>query len=179
MNHPQPSANAIVAQAQRVPEAFAEAGENDVNRDHICVEAIDPRRINEIRNNSAPAIAPAPNVIRQKPPDICEQVRPRDAGDAMPNHGREVDIVNTHAVDVKFVVVCEAGDKLRHAALGAVSFIYEGRNDGDAQARHGGRRYEWTFIASHHRVKTNKFQMRDQPTAFGARWNLFQIRAMA
>jgi hypothetical protein len=58
----------------------------------------------------------------------------------MPNHTREIDILYPRAVDMKFVLVREAADELGYAALRAMSFINEGRNDCDATAGHDCRR---------------------------------------
>jgi hypothetical protein len=53
-------------------------------------------------------------------------MRARQSGNAVPNDAPEIDILDTRAVDMKFVLVRKAGDELGHAPLGAVPFINEG-----------------------------------------------------
>src|SRR5690242_6499417 len=107
MDDPRPAENGILAQSHFVLDTFTETAKKNVNRDHICVEAINPRGINQVRNNSPAAISPASHVIGQKPPQVSEQIRPRQSVDSMPNHAAKVDILDAHAVDVKFVLVLQ------------------------------------------------------------------------
>src|SRR5579872_6216056 len=126
MNDPGPSKNRILAQSQHIFEAFTKTGKNNVNGDGIGIQAIDSRGIHQVRNDAPATIAPAPHVVGQKPPQVCEQVRAGQSGDAMPKHPPEVEVFYARAIDVKFVLIRKARDELSDAALRAVPFIDEG-----------------------------------------------------
>ena len=84
----------------------------------------------------------------------------------MPDDPREIDILNSIAIDVKFVFIRQAGDKFRDPAFGSVMLVNKRRDHCDAAAGHA-RRQGTTFISSDQRARTNKLQMRDQPTDSG------------
>jgi hypothetical protein len=64
-------------------------------------------------------------------------MRSRQSRNTMPNYPTKVDILYLHTVDVKLVFVRKAADEFGYAALSAVPFINEWRDDGNAAAGHG------------------------------------------
>ncbi|MGO9842823.1 MAG: hypothetical protein ACLPZF_16725, partial [Candidatus Acidiferrales bacterium] len=61
---------------------------NDVDDNHVRIETIDSRRIDEIRSNSAGAPVPPPlPVIGRQPPKVFEQMRSGNIGDFVPQDG--------------------------------------------------------------------------------------------
>jgi hypothetical protein len=61
---------------------------NDVNHNHIRVQAIDSRRIDEIRADSTGAtIPPTLPLIGKEPPKIFEQMRTGNIWNFMPDNG--------------------------------------------------------------------------------------------
>jgi hypothetical protein len=111
-----------------------ELGKNDVNRDQVGIEAIDARRIDQVKRKfSKTPITPPPQVVRRKKPNISEQMRARYCRDSMPGNSPKIKIGDTSAVHVNFVFICEAIQLLDDAAFRAVLFVEEGGNDGDTR----------------------------------------------
>ena len=87
----------------------------------------------------------------------------------MPDDPSEIDILDSIAIDMKFVFIRQTGDKLSDPAFCSVMLVDKRRDHRDAPAGHA-RRQGTTFISSDQRARTNKLQMRDQPTDSGELW---------
>jgi hypothetical protein len=62
-----------------------EFAKNDMNHDHVGIQAVDSRRIDEIGANSVGAlIPPSLPLVGKEPPKVSEQVRSGNIGDLMP-----------------------------------------------------------------------------------------------
>ncbi len=74
-------------QCQLRPNVLIKRVKYDVNHNHIRIQAIDSRRIDEIGMNPAGALIPPPSpVVGKEPPKVVEQMGPRNAGDLVPSN---------------------------------------------------------------------------------------------
>src|SRR5882724_955952 len=142
---------------------FVEPVEYGVNDDDIGIPTIDAWRQDQVERETAEnTMRPAKKVIGDHPTQKSYQVRTGNRGDFVPNQDSTLggalcfaigqsQILDALGVEVDFavIVVCQALEKFRESAFGAVAAVDEGRNNGQPQvsgSRDGieGRR-RWRF----------------------------------
>ena len=115
--------------------------EHDVNRDHVRVQAVHSRAVRQVVSQPMNCPIPgAPKMICGKPPDIIQQVRPRDRRYPMPFDSRQIEIFNGLAIKVYLKTILNSTQPFDYAPLRAMLFIKERGDYGDAR-----------FLAAHHR----------------------------
>src|ERR1700683_3998511 len=104
MNQPRPDAHRVVPKSELLMRQPIKFGEDDMDRDDICIKTIDPRGKHQIELElSELQVPPTSYMIGCKEPDITREVRAGKARDAMPNNLGKVHIRDHGAVEVNFV----------------------------------------------------------------------------
>ena len=86
----------------------------------------------------------------------------------MPGDFGQIEILDMLTVDVNFEIVCQPGNPLDDAPLGAVAFVKKRRYHRHTRLlRMDGHCYTVTCIISHQRASTKTVHSRDHPTAAG------------
>ena len=127
--------------------ASVELMKNDVNDNGISVQTVDPRRIGKVGPSlCTPAVTPATQLIRGKPPQELHYVRspnfgnlmPLDAAHRSPRSARTfnhvVHVFDTLGIKMNFPVELrgEALDLLHDAKFCSMTSVEKGRNDSEA-----------------------------------------------
>ncbi len=74
-------------EGQLRPNTLIERVEDDVNYNHVCIQAIDSRRIDEIGADPAGAsVSPPLPLICKEPPKIVKEMRPGESRDLVPKN---------------------------------------------------------------------------------------------
>src|SRR6202007_1319791 len=121
--------------------------ENDVDRNGVCVQSVNSRRIEQIElESSNVAIPPALQAVGQEPPDIPKEMWSGYPRHSMPNDtvGRASGIANHVGkifdalgveMNLGIRLFRKARKLLREATFRPVPAIHKGRNYGEAQIR--------------------------------------------
>lgn len=145
MKKARPACNWRITKSQTREHLQEEFVKNNVNRNSIGIECVNPRGIHDVKLKSMNlSIPPAPNVIGKKPPNITDQMRPANGRDFVPkdaarrrtavaNHTRE--ILHALGIDVNLdsLLSRESLELFNDAAFCAVAAIQKRRNDSEPQ----------------------------------------------
>jgi hypothetical protein len=85
---PRPTSQRHATEGKFSFDLVIEFVKNDMNHDHVGIQAIDSRRMDEIGANSAEALVPPSlPLVGKEPPKVFEQVRSGNIGDFVPKDG--------------------------------------------------------------------------------------------
>jgi hypothetical protein len=138
VNYSGPSAEWAAGKPQHVLDLCVKFSDNDVNRNHIGIPAVNAWGVDQIIPTSLSLPVPtSDDLVGDEPPKVFQKVWTRQVRDFVPNEA-SLSIINLNvfyslAVEVHFVT--EVPDQMLYlfgdAALCPMSLIYERRNDSD------------------------------------------------
>ena len=121
MQEPRPISHGMPRKAVRISVFSDLFGKNDVHRDYVGVKTVDARTENKIvAESSEGTIECAAEMIRQKPPNIIEQVRPGQFRNPMPSNSCQIDILDLLAINMDFKSLGKIRNPLHNMQFRAV-----------------------------------------------------------
>ena len=98
---------------------------------YVRVETVDAGTQKTIVPQTLEVAIPASiDMIREKPPQIVENVWPTELWNAVPGNSREIDIIDLLAVNMNVELTSKLLDPRDYDSLGSVCFIEERRHYG-------------------------------------------------
>ena len=133
MQKQRPRAHGVSPKAQSVSNLTVKLRKHDVHRNNVSIQAVDSRRIGQVKTEVMELpVPPPPQVIGDEPPAVRQQVRTGQRGHPMPSDSAKVDVLHAVTVNMDLIIARQPLHLLGHTPLRSMSLVQEWRNHRDA-----------------------------------------------